>query len=55
MGLFDIFSAKKPDSMMDVFIRSVYGDPPPTKKAKVSLSGNKKSQPYQQPLAYAKQ
>ena len=30
MGLFDLFGAKKKqESAMDVFIRAVYGNPPP--------------------------
>jgi hypothetical protein len=37
MGLFDIFGKnKKQESAMDVFIRAVYGDPPPPKRAKLS-------------------
>ncbi len=37
MGLFDMFGKnKKQESAMDVFIRAIYGDPPPPKKAKLS-------------------
>ncbi len=37
MGLFDLFGGKKKqESAMDVFIRAVYGDPPPPKRAKLS-------------------
>jgi hypothetical protein len=37
MGLFDMFGKnKKQESAMDVFIRAVYGDPPPSKRAKLS-------------------
>jgi len=37
MGLFDMFGKnKKQESAMDVFIRTVYGDPPPPKRAKLS-------------------
>ena len=37
MGLFDMFGKnKKQESAMDVFIRAVYGDPPPPKRAKLS-------------------
>jgi hypothetical protein len=37
MGLFDLFGAKKKqETAMDVFIRAVYGDPPPPKRAKLS-------------------
>ncbi len=37
MGLFDMFGkSKKQESAMDVFIRAVYGDPPPPKRAKLS-------------------
>ena len=37
MGLFDIFGKnKKQESAMDMFIRAVYGDPPPPKRAKLS-------------------
>lgn len=37
MGLFDFFgSKKKPVTSMDIFIRSVYGDPPPPKRARLS-------------------
>ena len=37
MGLFDLFGGtKKQESAMDVFIRAVYGDPPPPKRAKLS-------------------
>ena len=37
MGLFDLFGGKKKqESMMDTFIRAMYGDPPPRKRAKVS-------------------
>ena len=36
MGLFDLFGAKKkPETAMDVFIRAVYGDPPPRKTARL--------------------
>ena len=39
MGLFDLFgSKKKPETAMDIFIRSVYGDPPPPKRAKLSVA-----------------
>lgn len=39
MGLFDLFGGKKKqESAMDVFIRAVYGDPPPPKRAKLSES-----------------
>jgi hypothetical protein len=35
MGLFDLFGGKKkkPETAMDVLIRSLYGDPPPPKRA----------------------
>lgn len=37
MGLFDLFGAKKkPETAMDVFIKAMYGDPPPPKRAKLS-------------------
>ena len=37
MGLFDMFGKdKKQESAMDVFIRAIYGDPPPPKRAKLS-------------------
>ena len=37
MGLFDLFgSKKKPESAMDIFIKAMYGDPPPPKRAKLS-------------------
>jgi hypothetical protein len=37
MGLFDLFSTKKkPETAMDVFIKAMYGDPPPPKRAKLS-------------------
>jgi len=37
MGLFDLFSSKKkPQSAMDAFIRAMYGDPPPPKRARLS-------------------
>jgi hypothetical protein len=37
MGLFDLFGGKKkPESAMDVFIKAMYGDPPPAKRAKLS-------------------
>jgi hypothetical protein len=37
MGLFDLFGGKKkPETAMDVFIRTVYGDPPPPKRASLS-------------------
>jgi hypothetical protein len=37
MGLFDIFSRKKrPESAMDVLIRTMYGDPLPPKRAKLA-------------------
>jgi len=39
MGLFDLFSGKKkPESAMDVFIQTMYGNPPPPKRAKLSES-----------------
>jgi hypothetical protein len=37
MGLFDLFGGKKkPETAMDVFIKAMYGDPPPPKRAKLS-------------------
>ncbi|MFM6990145.1 MAG: hypothetical protein ACKOWD_02430 [Rhodoferax sp.] len=37
MGLFDLFGTKKkPETAMDVFIKAMYGDPPPPKRAKLS-------------------
>jgi hypothetical protein len=37
MGLFDLFGGKKkPETPMDVFIKAMYGDPPPPKRAKLS-------------------
>jgi hypothetical protein len=37
MGLFDLFGdKKKPETAMDVFIKAMYGDPPPPKRAKLS-------------------
>lgn len=37
MRLFDLFGGKKKqESAMDVFIRALYGDPPPPKRAKLS-------------------
>ena len=37
MGLFDLFGGKKkPESAMDLFIKAMYGDPPPPKRAKLS-------------------
>ena len=37
MGLFDLFGGKKkPESAMDLFIKAMYGNPPPPKRAKLS-------------------
>lgn len=37
MGIFDLFgSKKKPETAMDVFIKAMYGDPPPPKRANLS-------------------
>jgi hypothetical protein len=37
MGLFDLFGGKKkPETAMDVFIKAMYGDPPPPKRAKLA-------------------
>jgi hypothetical protein len=37
MGIFDLFgSKKKTESAMDLFIKAMYGDPPPPKRAKLS-------------------
>jgi hypothetical protein len=37
MGLFDFFGGnKKPETAMDVFIKAMYGDPPPPKRANLS-------------------
>ena len=39
MGLFDIFGSKKPpETAMDLLIKSMYGDPPPSKRANLSAA-----------------
>lgn len=37
MGIFDLFgSKKKPETAMDLLIKTMYGDPPPPKRANLS-------------------